>query len=138
MTPTRMVSICAGLLIFSALFITLTNAQNDLVYRTRSTIKQMQKADDLSEPRFQSALSDPDGNLAQQQVQFSRAWKTIRSFTMESAELGQRGRRELADGRRLPYGEVLVHGKLAGEPRILHVEWVNSNGKWCFHDFRDE
>lgn len=137
MTPTRMVSVCAVLLISSSLFMTLTNARNDLPFRTRSVIKQIQKAEDSQQSGFFDALRFPSGNLIQQEDEFGRAWHTVRRFRLESAEWGQRGRREVEDGRKLPYGEVLVHGTQEGQPRVLRVEWVNSEGNWYFYGFHD-
>jgi hypothetical protein len=137
MTPMRMVSVCAGLLITSSLFMTLVNARNDLPFRTRSVIKQMQKAEDSAEGSFLAALRYPGGNLIQQEEQFGRAWSIVRRFQLESTEWGQRGRKAVDDGHRLPYGEVLVHGKVDGQPRLLRMEWVSSEGHWYLYNFRD-
>jgi hypothetical protein len=133
-----MVSICAALLIPMSVFVTTMMSQDDLVFRTRSVLKQMQKADDDRQSLFLAQLRDPDGDLQRDERTFRHAWNTVRRFQLESAEYGRRGRRDLANGPNHPYREVLVHGKLNGEPRVLHVEWVSTNGKWCFHDFRDE
>jgi len=137
MTPMRMVSVCAGLLITSSLFISLINARNDLPFRTRSVIKQMQKAEETSAPRFFSALHFPGGDLIRQEAQFDRAWTVLRRVHLVSTEWGQRGRKEVDDGRRLPYGEVLVHGTQEGQSKLLRVEWVNSEGNWYFYGFRE-
>jgi len=137
MTPMRMVSVCAGLLITSSLFISLINARNDLPFRTRSVIKQMQKADEASESRFFAALHFPEGDVIRQEAQFGRAWTVLRRFQLKSTEWGQRGRKEVDDGRRLPYGEVLVHGTQEGQPKLLRMEWVNADGSWYFYGFRE-
>lgn len=138
MTPTRMVSICGVLLIGSSLFATMMNARNDLPFRTRSVIKQMQKADEGKQGAFFSALHFPEGDVIREENEFSRAWSTVRRFQLNSAEWGERGRREVEDGRKLPFGEVLVRGTQQGQPRVLRMAWVNSEGTWYFYGYHEE
>jgi hypothetical protein len=134
----RMVSVCGALLIGTSLFAILTNARNDLPFRTRSVIKQIQKAEEDKRSGFFSALHFPSGDLIREENEFDRAWSTVRRFQLVSAEWGERGRREVEDGRSLPYGEVVVHGTREGRPQVVRMAWVNSDGTWYFYSFRDQ